>query len=303
MRRQINELKEGHLYVQLISELQMLEQRRSEEHSRFWQDPSQVTQYTAFMGTQSKVETLEGQIEEYEMTLGLSCLNLGTYRPEILDKIQEWEDQFFRLKIEILTRIFPELNYCHFAIYGQNPEAIGSFYQTILEQEQFEYEIKAIWFRERYYQEELHLLAEEKESEVTSNRSPYLREKVPNNELKGALKPPKPGDLCCGLEFHITGPAAFLFLEPEAGVQKWLFANDAEELYVLELNKQSIPPPDKIHRKDFFKKKTVRRVVDFVDGKQAFLKEKQDGSLKPLLSQVQEALKSQFELAVNTAFI
>ncbi len=303
LRRQINELKEGHLYVQLISELQMLDQRRSEEHSRFWQDQNQVTQYTAYMGTQSKVESLESQIEEYEIDLGLACLNLGIYRPEIQDKIQEWEQQFFQLKIEILTRIFPDLSYCHFAIYGHNPESIGSFYQTIFEQEQFEYEIKAIWFRDRYYQEELQLMNEEKEAGLPTDRSPYLLEDVPHKSLKGVLKSPKNGDLCCGLEFHITGPAAYLFLEPEAGLQKWLLANEQEELYVIELSKQPVNPPDKIHRKDFFKKKTVRRVVDFVDGRQAFLKEKQDGSLKPLLSQVQEALKSQFEIAINTAFI
>ncbi len=303
LRRKINDLKEGHLYVQLISELQMLEQRKTEDQSRFWQDQQQVTQYTEFMSTQSKVETLEGQIEEYEMELGLSCLNMGAYRPEIQDKIQVWERQFFNLKIEILTRIFPDLNHCYFVIYGQNPETIGLFYQTIFEQEQFEYEIKAMWFRDRHYQEESHLIAEEKELGITSYRSPYLKEKVAKDGLKHPLKPPKHGDLCCGLEFQITGPGAFLFLEQEAGMQRWLFANDIEELYVVETGKTPFPVPDKIHRKDFFKKKTVRRVVDFLDGKQAFLKEKQDGSLKPLLAQLQETLKSQFELAVDTAFI
>ncbi|GJM32643.1 MAG: hypothetical protein DHS20C18_16440 [Saprospiraceae bacterium] len=303
LRRRTNTIKESHLYVQLTSRLQMLEQKKIEDNNLFWQDQKQVTQYTEYLNTQSNSEALEKQIVQYEMELGLACLNQGIYRPEIQEKIQEWEEQFFKLKLEILSRIYPETNTCHLAIYGHNPEAIGRFYVEILEQEKFEYEIQSVWFREKYYHDELQQKAEEKEWDAFSNHSPYLKEITRAEELNQRLKPPKTNDLCCGLELVIHGPAVFLFLEPEIGLQKWMLANNEEELYVLEANVAAQPTPDKIHRKDFFKKKTVRRVVDFVDGKQAFLKDKLDGNLKPLLAEVQEALRTHFQQAVDTSFL
>ena len=259
LRRQIHKLRASHFFIRLQSELDLLERKKKRKKAQFWKDQSLSDQYSYYLQTLSNVDKLTSEIEKIELAISMSCLDLDTFNPAIIDSIKAWEEAFFQLKIEIYTRLNPKANNCFFSIYGSNIKEILNFYIGILKQKNYDFTAKSIWFRESYY---LETVEEFVNGNVESRpREEYIKANI-NLQKTFQLKPPKKGDKLCGVEFAIFGPCAFLYLKDEAGSQKWKQSDNNYNYYVLLCTNDVHATPTTIHRKSFYSKSNHRRVIE-----------------------------------------
>ena len=257
LRRQINRIKEGGFYIQLLSELDQLEIRKKRLKNKFWQDRNQGERYTYYLQTKTKVEELSQDIELLEEELSLACLNLGSYRLETAEKVKQWEDAFFELKLELYTRLFPKTNTCHFGVYGRSLEGIYSFYLQLFKYKAYDFILEAVWFRERHYNEQII-----DEDGKTVKREEYIKTMISSDALYQPFKPEHKDDLFCGLEFTITGNCAYLYLKEEYGGQKWKQDEKNQQICDVLVNNSVFKTPTLIHRKDYYNKLNCRRTIE-----------------------------------------
>ena len=261
LRRQIFALQEGHFYVRLLSEFDILERKKKKTKAKFWKNQLQVEKYTHFIEIKSKLEKLIEQIEEYELSLSLACLNISNYQPALVDKLQEWESNLFDLKIEMYSRLESKSNTCHFAIYGTELKQIVDQYVDIFLEKEFEFSAHSVWFREKLYNEEIEVETGAGKASIKAKGEQYFKT-IFAPKRKGAYQPKERGDLLYGIEFVVTGTCAFLYLQEEEGLQRWKSINNQDRFYVLKASNEVFSTPEKIHRQEFYKRQSPRRIVD-----------------------------------------
>lgn len=263
LRRQIIQFQEGHSYVRLLSELDMLEHRKKKEKQKFWQNLAQSTQYSHLLAAKQRLEETRDQIEELELKLSLSCLGQERYQPAILKEIKAWESDFLLLKKDFLALMEPQYSSCHFAVYGVNLMPVLNFYLQIFRVKGYEVTAHAVWFQEAYYQRisAINAVHAEDDYEPFPIETPYLKSPAPLEDGKIQLVAPEKACTLYGIEFTVSGPNAYLFLKPEAGFQTWKLAPPEENTYAVFIENRVEPTPDKIHRRDFYTRKPIRRNV------------------------------------------
>lgn len=299
LRRSIQQLQDGHFFVQLLNEISLLERKKNQQKEKFWQDKSQAQRYTYYLETRENLNKLLREIEAYETELSLACMNLQPYTSEWEERLANWEKQFFDLKIEIYTRLFPEANQCKLAIYGTNLEPILNFYLELFESKGFDFEAETLWFRESFYEETL-----ERNTIYQESKLPYLKKEVADIKNQ-SFTPPAKGDLLCGIEFTVVGLCAFLYLRTEAGLHEWKLSQHQDFLYLVETANADLPIVTEIHRKNFYSKKNVRRVVEPPTIKDNLLKIDREyrNRTKGLVAIIQEVLDKQFEGTIHLELV
>jgi ATP-dependent Clp protease ATP-binding subunit ClpA len=263
LRRQVIQFQEGHGYVRLLSELDMLEHRKKKEKQKFWQNLAQSTKYSHLLAARQRLEQTRDRIEALELTLNLSCLGQERYQPAILEEIKAWESDFLRLKKDFLALMEPQYSFCHFAVYGVNLMPILEFYLHIFRAVGYEISAHAVWFQEAYYQRitAVNATRAEDEYEHLPMETPYLKSPVPLGKEQIPLLAPEKGGALYGFELTVSGPNAYLFLKPEAGFQTWKLKPPEENTYAIFIENKVHPTPDKIHRRDFYARKPIRRII------------------------------------------
>ena len=304
-RRQIYQLQEGHLYVRLLSELDIMEQKKKSLKDRFWQNRAQANRYSYYLETKTKVDKLIEEIEGYELELSLACLNLEQYRTTVVDRIKEWEEKFFQLKVEILNRLEPKASTCHLGLYGQDLQPLLEFYLELFKKKDYQLSAYGIWFRERYYNEEILVLSDPnapEESSTVRKREAYIKKAF---DLSDHIIPkaPRTGDKLYGVELSISGPCAYLYLKPEEGIQKWRSEMDEDLLYFVKISNAAFPTPKKIHRQEIYKKNAPRRSWAPPLLKDPNLKINRECTNDKLLPLILEKLEEQFKMTVNKEII
>lgn len=301
LRRQVYLLKEGHFYVRLLSELDLLEHRKRKKPQTFWKDPLQAEKYGRLLDSKEKVEALQQQIEDYELELSLACLDQGSYRPAMVKKLDEWKEAFFQQKVEIYSRLEPKSRFCHFAIYGSQLEEILGFYIQLFEAKSFEYTVKTVWFRERYYNEEIIVDSangQEGQGPKKQKRAAYIKA-IYDPDATDPLAPPKTGDLLYGAELEVTGVCPYLFLKEENGIHRWKKAVGEDHYYVIKAANDAFPTPRNIHRQDFYRQTAPRRIIQSSFIKDSLFKINREYNRQQLLALIIENLETHFRINLN----
>ena len=271
LRRRIARLKEGQFYVRLLNELDHLESKKQKLGRGFWKNQKRSEHYSYYLQTRENVARLSKHIEELEMHISLTCMDLATYNTGFENQLKDWERQFFDLKIEIYSRVHPTSDTCLFAIYGMNLGPILDFYLALFREKDFLFTARTVWFREKVYNKEIPVATSpaSKASDKASGRQ-LLRKKSRkyifqtwDAEKKDSYQPPAPeaGDLLCGIEFQLTGQCAHLYLKEEKGIQRWKLTGGAERWYAINTADKDLKTPAEIHRLDFYNKPQPRRTI------------------------------------------
>lgn len=269
LRRSVYELIESNIYVKLLSELDMLENKKKKKGEKFWTKKKDAENYTQYLHVKEKMDEIAKEIESYEMELSLSIMDLKPYRPAILEEVKAWEKKYEDMKIELYSRLNPEYNTCHIALMGIEPTRLYDFYLPILEARGLEIETgKALWYRESYYNEIIPVTTNETvdgqiiAKETMEQRKDYVRTPI-RLEEKNPFKPARAKDLFCGIILTVKSPAIFLYFQKEAGRMDWIMNKKEQYRYLVQCNTDKPSYPNEMHRKDFFNKnlQKPRRVV------------------------------------------
>lgn len=293
LRRSIVNLKESHLFNWLNSELEMIESKDSEGESEEspWKNASESKKYHEYYQCKEMHESLTNSIESYEEDLSLAFLNFHPYNPKINELVDQWSIDYFHYKLKLVSTLRPKVNKAHFHVYGSQPIELARFYENLFQSMDFHVTGKAVWFRERYYQQEILHEVEDENGKIFNKRGP--REKyifTPVKDWSKELRPEQKNDLLYGFEFIVTGPCAFLALKPETGIQEWTFGEHEERLYMITVHDQPIETPKQIHRSEVYKKqKSMRRVVANKDNTY-FIRQKSGKSREDLKPWLEEKL-------------
>lgn len=300
LRRQAEQMKEGHFYVRLLSELDILEQKKRKAKQRFWNNRQQAERYSYYLETRQHVDELCRQIEELEMKLSLSCLDAGPYDPSWTDGLQQWENAFFGLKMEVYTRLNPKADSCQLAVYGANPLRAADFYLQLFHRKGFSFQAYSVWFRDSFYNEEV--MGFEDGAGKKRKREAYVKKAwLPVENTAPA--PERENDVLWGIEFSINGNCAFLFLKEEEGAQQWKEEGEPPAHYIVLAGNSPFPTPRKIHRKDFYTRQPIRRVVGPLSLKDTAYKINREYNKTTLLSLIMEKMEEVFRSNLDTEIL
>lgn len=291
LRRQAEQMQEGHFYVRLLSELDILEQKKRKTRQRFWNNRLQSERYSYYLETRQHVDELSRQIEELEMKFALSCLEAGPYDPAWADEIQDWENAFFELKMEVYARLHPKANSCQLAIYGSNPRRLAGFYIQLFRNKGYSFQAYSVWFRESYYNEEV--VDMEDGAGKRKKREAYLKQPWHPDDLPEPA-PERRSDVLWGIEFSLDGPCAYLFLKEEEGMQQWKDEGEMPAHYAVMVRNSPFPTPGKLHRKDFYSKQPLRRMVEAAAVRDTVYKIHREYNKTALLSLIMEKMEETF---------
>lgn len=297
LRLDINLFKEGHYFIQIQNELERLTQAKEKDKEQFWSKVQDVKKLHSYAQIVHQVHGLEQTIQNYEFELSLASLNLGPYQPSKVDDLKNFEQSFFQAKKEIYGLLNPKQNTCHFNIYGSRPMVVFEFYHALFELNNFVLDIKSIWFRESYYNEEIWV--EQSNQRVRKKRCGYIKLDYQVEEKLEAPSPEKEGDQLYGFEIVVSGASAYLYLEGELGAQKWLMRPGEEDVYLISAHQKATATPDKIHRQDHYRKANIRRTVSLSHIKDNVLRLDREYHRGELVELLKDRLDADFKTSLN----
>jgi ATP-dependent Clp protease ATP-binding subunit ClpA len=304
LRRSIANLKESHLYNWLNSELEMIESKGGEGDNKSspWKNANQSRKYHEYYKCKEIHERLTEAIEAYEEALSLAYLNFKPYAPQINKEVDQWTIDFFHYKLKLISTLRPEFNDVFLAIYGSKPEAVARFYVKLFKSMQFSVTGYSVWFRERYYQQEILHEVEDETGEIISRRGPrekYIRKPV--GDWEKPIRPEQKGDLLYGFEITISGPCVFLAAKSETGMQSWNFGEHDERLFLVKVANKTQETPKLIHRSESYKRQKSMRRVEVNKEQNYFIRLKSGRSKEPLASWLEEKIMDQLVQEVEKA--
>ncbi len=268
LRRSIRFLQEGSFFIELISQLDILETKLKRLGSKFWKT-KKGEKYSFYLATKDRVEKMAEIIENYEEELLLVGMGMKPYNTAIIDKIKAWEKEYFNLKIELYTRIDRQSESCRIGLYGRNIEPILDLYLEIFKEKGFVTAVSTLWFQEAYFNKNIEKIHTER-NEVTGEllkiktkkpRHEYISKSYDHDDKIASYKPPKEGDLLVGVEIDLFGKLPYLFLSEEAGFHRWKRNTTKQSTFQVACypDIKTAKPPLSIHRKMHFEKKAVKR--------------------------------------------
>jgi DNA polymerase III delta prime subunit len=297
LRREMERLSESHLYVLLLNELDFMERKRAQAHQQFWADLATADRYAHFQQSKLQADALHQDIQTLEMNFAASCLGTLTYLPSWEDQLRRWEERLAAFKLELCAQMAPENNQCHLAIYGAQPEGIAEFYANLLSAKGYHYTAYSVWFRERYYNEEVWL--ETTQGMTRQKRQAYIKQAFEGR----AFIPPKPGDVLWGVEFAISGSCAYLYLAGEQGGHKWESQEDNPRIYLVQVQPAASETPVRLHRKEFYDKLPIRRTLTPLIFKDTSYKIKRECNKSALLGLLLEKLDERFAVQIDNELL
>jgi len=241
--------KESHLYTLLLQEYDDLVEESKEQKYPVYSAQSEIRK-TQLIEIRDKVESLVAEVEGLEQRLCLAVLGESPAEEE-LSEVDQWEDKFFRLKIEIYQQANPSANTTYLSIYGDACERMRPIYDILCRSKKFECTFTEVWFRESLY------FSANEEGKPAEQ---YLL--IEQEDLGQFL--PEYNDRLLGLILKISGPAVQLFFSGEEGIQKWHNIQRKEQyLGEVKLSEQKPIPPKGIHLKNYFNRLPIRRSLEF----------------------------------------
>jgi ATP-dependent Clp protease ATP-binding subunit ClpA len=295
LRRRIEQLTEGHYFIQLLNELDFLERKKNSNGKAFWRNQIKAEKYTHLLDLRSRLENLLEKVEEIEIQLGLSCVDAGQYNIRWADELEQWEASFFNFKTELYSSTHPKADHTHLGIYGDNLPFILDFYLDLLNAQGYEYQGYSIWYREEgssvLNESDTEKALERKARKGFVKQTFHSRSTLP-------LEAEQAGDKLWGVELAITGRCAHLFLEIEAGVQLWELDDEAWWFRV-KVENDAFPTPTNLHRKEFYLSQPPRRTLSDGFIRDSIYKIGREFNKSELVSMVMEHLVNRFRYKIN----
>lgn len=297
LRRELNRLQEGSLFVRLLSEIDILERDKKELKDKFWKTKSKVERYTAYTQLKADTESMLDEIEDHELNLNMAALSLSSFQTTIVEAMKRWEEGLFGLKKQLYSKLTPKSNIAFLTIYGARPQPLLAFYRALFRELNFDFEAMGVWFRESYYYRPLTEVDPADKDVMPFNK--YLKRPIELHKEEIEIAPPKPQDLLCGVEFKVFGDCSYLYLMEEIGYQKWLISDEGPRWYVVNVENVPFQTPDRIHRKEFYTRQNIRRTVEMGAFRDTQYKVNRQLPFQQLVSFVKEKLDERFKLKLN----
>lgn len=289
LRRQVMRLQEGNFYIRLLSQLDIMENEKKRLKDDFWKDNIRAKKYTNLLETKSRMEHFHQSIVKIENDHANVVMNLQPYTDQISKDLEQWKVDFESLKMEVYSRKEEGADVALIYIYGFNLEPIITFYRTIFDYKDYDYEMMSIWFK-KYNPAEL--------IEGEAPEECFLR--TINKDKPLNTTPENKGDLHCGLLFRVDGPCAKLYLSGEDQTIEWWLNDKEKQSFVVEVKGKMETPPSGIHRKDFYNK-TKDRTVKPNHLKDLSLSINREIGKGDLVSVISTALDERFKAALDLA--
>ncbi|MEM8523281.1 MAG: AAA family ATPase [Bacteroidota bacterium] len=251
LRRKMERLKDGLLYVELEDNLRRLENLKQRQKEEFWKDRKQTEDYQRYLECKEQVAKLLQKIEALENKLALSYMDLEQYEGIAEDQLSDWLQEFEQLKKHLYVAMHPESGQCYFGVYGTHLKEIIEFYIGLFKAKGFDYHLESVAFQEAYYQMQQNIEQEKEETQEC-----YLL-----NLLEEKQVAQLDDSSFFGVRFYLQGECVHLYLESEQGMQKWKYKDKEEHRYWIEVHDAPFCTPKSIHRKEFYKRKNIARTV------------------------------------------
>ena len=299
-RRGVQRFKEGYFFNQFQSDLDILEREKKELGEKFWQKKKRGNTYTRLLTLNSRINQLLENINQLEFDLSLAAMGLKTYRPEWGDDMEVWKKDLFQFQIDLYLEQNQDANNCSLRIYGPEVHKMLDFYLGICKNKTFTFTAQTLWYREKYYNEEI-LIQEDLGDEWWTPRKQYFK-RLYERGSKTNFLPEKPNDIFVGIDLHIEGNCPFLFFKNESGAQRWKMSKEDDTICIVEvMNSLKTPYPENMHRKEPFHQKMVYRTFEpgkLIDKRAKINREVQKGEAIII---IQEILDAQFEMNLELA--
>lgn len=254
-------LSRGHLYVNALNELSILDKQRMEHQQMFWNNKTNVQKYHAIHVLIKKGEQLQNRIYHLENNICLASLGVEKYRPDVDNDLKEWFEQWEHFSLELLSKMEPQLNTCHIGLYscGSFQEALD-FYLNLMELQGLNFSAETVWYRESLYNEMVWAWTgpEDTGAYVKQKKEAYL--KLPA-DLKQTPVPEQAGDILVGVELAVNGHCVYPFLSSESGIHEWPGSKKNRLLCLIEIHNGAFATPKNLHRMDVYRQTSPRRVV------------------------------------------
>jgi ATP-dependent Clp protease ATP-binding subunit ClpA len=297
LRRNIGRLKEGHFFVQMLNELSMMEGEQKRLGNKFWNNAKKSKKYSDYLNLKQEYEEHEQRIITLEKQLSLACLDMTTFDPKADEKVKEWKAAYRALKITTYRSARPKHDQCHFGIYGSNIQVILPFYLNFLDHKSFSYSMKTVWYRSSYYNE---WVEDTTPDAGKKKRADYIRTHWEPGSKEWKFEPKQKGDLLCGIELEMTGPAVFPYLKGENGIHQWNDKEGKESLFMVKVLNKGAEAPENLHRKETYLEGSARRVISPNHFKDKPLKINESiNRIDDMVSILAQTLDRSFELRIN----
>ncbi|MEL7120605.1 MAG: AAA family ATPase [Bacteroidota bacterium] len=241
LRRTIAQLQEGSLYSRLLSEYDFLNRKRIQNEKSFWKDKQEASRYEKINQLTQEMDKITRQIEDFEMNINLSALQMLPYRPELVERLNGWKEDFTAAKENIFSFLNPPTNKCHFIVYGNSPFFVTELYLKIFDLKEFEYTLKAI-----------------RAVGGHNDKLDYEEVSWEENEIK--FQKIIPLDEIVAFEFEVKGNCVSLFLAEEKGFQKHIHTEEKIDFFYVTLSEEPQPLLKGANKKAFYQKQNPRRV-------------------------------------------
>ncbi|MEO1514914.1 MAG: AAA family ATPase [Bacteroidota bacterium] len=306
LRRQLVRIQEGHYYIALLSQLDLLEREKQRLKRKFWEDTQKANSYSYILQTQKDVADLKARVEQYELELSMACLDLRPYNPALEEDLKKWKKDFFVLKQDIYTHTNPDENYCFLAIYGRSIDPVLQLYLSCFGQMEVLVTGFTVWYREKYYNEEVTEVqtttdenGREYKTEIRRRRQEFIKKEYSTKDANWQV-PPEKGDVLYGIELGLVAPAIYLRLREEAGLQRWVFGENVAQTYRIVTSKRVEYSPENLIRKEYYKGNPYR-IYESGFLKDTRLKISREVSKRQYGDLLWPALEERFKIALDQA--
>jgi len=236
-RRNMDRFVEGFYYTLFLQEWDRIQKLKTQQGQDFWKHPIEAQRYPLLQELQQRSLTLQQEINDLEIQLDLMALDMSAFRPHLEDELKDWSTRLLQAKLDLYATLEPQHNICYLGIYGREILPLHQFYLGMLDISGHTFSSNALWYR---------------------NEDGHYYTTV----LEGTnFRAEQPGDRLIGVEYKISGSAAFLFWSPEAGGQRWSLVEDQEEerIFDVRVEKDLVQRPARLHRQAHYKNLSVRR--------------------------------------------
>ena len=296
-RRSFQRFQEGYLFTQLMSDLDILKRQKDKMEQKFWNEKTRAKKYSNLLHLQSEIKTHATKIEKLEANYSLACMDLMVYELDWSLQMEAWKDKFFDIKVETLLLSDATHRNCRFRIYGENLELLINYYIPLFKQKGFDFIGQTIWYREDYFSEMIEVENKKGKSSYKLREEYFLRNWEESD--KKNLIPEKPKDKLLGIEFLLVGNCPNLYLEKEAGQQKWKISDKEEYLYKIDVAKLNDALPKGAHKNSFFDNKTPFRTVTSKSIEDKNYGLKREVNRNGLLNLMIPLMDAQYKLNIN----
>ncbi len=257
LRRKIYRLMGGRVYVHLLARIEQLEGMKKRMKEKFWKNPEHTRIYTELYKIKETFLQLKARIEKTELSLALIKMDMEPAQEEIREGLKIWEADFWQSKLDLFLSANDTGNGAQFGIFGPNLTPIIDFYKSLFAAKEYEYKVQGVWYRKEWY-ERLIPIKDSATGELAPAHEYILSEDLALEKYP-AIKPPEVGDVLYGLIFILKGNCPILFLENEAGFQRFEMNDKLNFKYWVQVAADKITIPPEIHRQKFYKK--AQRVI------------------------------------------